>query len=266
MNWTKLLFAISAVICLPLYGFLSITRFDAQTGFLTAGTLTTVFYAALAVLAVLMLAGSFLQKKQLRFSIFNSRLLAVLAMVLGGVLVLCGVFDLLNIGYAILDSLDFLPAALLSGVLLSGAQAVMAVVSGIVFVRLGVSFLLERITNRSSITFIFPVIWALLACVEMFRDYPQIAGMPERTLYLLCLLCFTLFLMGHSRILGDVDFAKGTCWINAFGFCGALFGLTMTVGEVLCFSSMTLPLSDVLLVFALSLYCLAFSFNTYAER
>lgn len=115
MNWTKLLFAISAVICLPLYGFLSITRFDAQTGFLTAGTLTTVFYAALAVLAVLMLAGSFLQKKQLRFSIFNSRLLAVLAMVLGGVLVLCGVFDLLNIGYAILDSLDFLPAALLSG-------------------------------------------------------------------------------------------------------------------------------------------------------
>ena len=118
MNWTKLLFAISAVICLPLYGFLSITRFDAQTGFLTAGTLTTVFYAALAVLAVLMLAGSFLQKKQLRFSIFNSRLLAVLAMVLGGVLVLCGVFDLLNIGYAILDSLDFLPAALLSGVLL----------------------------------------------------------------------------------------------------------------------------------------------------
>ena len=63
MNWTKLLFAISAVICLPLYGFLSITRFDAQTGFLTAGTLTTVFYAALAVLAVLMLAGSFLQKK-----------------------------------------------------------------------------------------------------------------------------------------------------------------------------------------------------------
>ena len=186
--------------------------------------------------------------------------------VLGGVLVLCGVFDLLNIGYAILDSLDFLPAALLSGVLLSGAQAVMAVVSGIVFVRLGVSFLLERIANRSSITFIFPVIWALLACVEMFRDYPQIAGMPERTLYLLCLLCFTLFLMGHSRILGDVDFAKGTCWINAFGFCGALFGLTMTVGEVLCFSSMTLPLSDVLLVFALSLYCLAFSFNTYAER
>ena len=156
-------------------------------------------------------------------------------MVLGGVLVLCGVFDLLNIGYAIPDSLDFLPAALLSGVLLSGAQAVMAVVSGIVFVRLGVSFLLERIANRSSITFIFPVIWALLACVEMFRDYPQIAGMPERTLYLLCLLCFTLFLMGHSRILGDVDFAKGTCWINAFGFCGALFGLTMTVGEVLCF-------------------------------
>ena len=41
MNWTKLLFAISAVICLPLYGFLSITRFDAQTGFLTAGTPTT---------------------------------------------------------------------------------------------------------------------------------------------------------------------------------------------------------------------------------
>lgn len=112
----------------------------------------------------------------------------------------------------------------------------------------------------------FPLVWALIACVEMFRDYPQIAGMPERTLYLLCLLSFTLFLMGQSRILSDVDFIKGVRWINAFGMCAALFGLTMTAGEIAAFSSMSLPVFDVLLAFILSLYCLAFSFNTYIEK
>lgn len=34
MNLTKILFAIGAVICLPLYGFLCITSLDPQTGFL----------------------------------------------------------------------------------------------------------------------------------------------------------------------------------------------------------------------------------------
>ena len=81
-------------------------------------------------------------------------------------------------------------------------------------------------------------------------------------LFTLCLLAFTLFLMGQSRILSDVDFKKGVCWINAFGFCAALFGLTMTVGEIVSYSTMTLPLFDAILTFVMSLYCLSFSFNT----
>ena len=40
----------------------------------------------------------------------------------------------------------------------------------------------------------------------------------------------------------------------------------MTAGEIAEFSSMSLPVFDVLLAFILSLYCLAFSFNTYIEK
>lgn len=153
-----------------------------------------------------------------------------------------------------------------STLIITALQIVMAALSGIVFLHLGICYFKENISNRGSLTFLFPLVWALIACVEMFRDYPQIAGMPERTLYLLCLLSFTLFLMGQSRILSDVDFIKGVRWINAFGMCAALFGLTMTAGEIAAFSSMSLPVFDVLLAFILSLYCLAFSFNTYIEK
>lgn len=263
LNLTKILFAIGAVICLPLYGFLCITALDPQTGFLAEGLPATLFYVALFVFPVLMILCSYLQKKRLTFSISNSRVLSVLSFALGGVMIAGAVVDVIGIVAAVVDSLSYQSGSmLLSVLLLSSLQIVMALISGLVFLRLGISYLLENIANRGSMTFIFPVVWALITCVEMFRDYPQIAGMPERTLYLLCLLAFTLFLMGQSRILSDVDFKKGVCWINAFGFCAALFGLTMTVGEIVSYSTMTLPLFDAILTFVMSLYCLSFSFNT----
>lgn len=263
MNLTKILFAIGAVICLPLYGFLCITALDPQTGFLAEGLPATLFYVALFVFPVLMILCSYLQKKRLTFSISNSRVLSVLSFALGGVMIAGAVVDVIGIVAAVVDSLSYQSGSLLLSVLLlSSLQILMALISGLVFLRLGISYLLENIANRGSMTFIFPVVWALITCVEMFRDYPQIAGMPERTLYLLCLLAFTLFLMGQSRILSDVDFKKGVCWINAFGFCAALFGLTMTVGEIVSYSTMTLPLFDAILTFVMSLYCLSFSFNT----
>ncbi len=174
-----------------------------------------------------------------------------------------GAMHLVQLIYVIRQILAMSEVAVLpSGMLLSIIQIPMAALSGIVFLRLGIGYLRENITNRGSFTFVFPLIWALINCVEMFQQYPQIAGMPERTLYLLCLLSFTLFLMGQTRILSDVDFKKGVRWINAFGLCTALFGLTMTIGELVAFSSMSLPLFDAILAFSFSLYCLAFSFNT----
>lgn len=198
------------MICLPLYGFLCITALDPQTGFLAEGLPATLFYVALFVFPVLMILCSYLQKKRLTFSISNSRVLSVLSFALGGVMIAGAVVDVIGIVAVVVDSLSYQSGSLLLSVLLlSSLQIVMALISGLVFLRLGISYLLENIANRGSMTFIFPVVWALITCVEMFRDYPQIAGMPERTLYLLCLLAFTLFLMGQSRILSDVDFKKG---------------------------------------------------------
>ena len=266
LNFTKLLFAIGAVICLPLYGFLCITALDPQTGFFASGMLSTIFYAALFVVPVLMILFSRLQKRHLVFSISNSRVLSVLSFALGGVMIAGGVADAVTVAAALMGLSQDGTSMVVSVLVLSALQIVMALISGGVFLRLGVSYMRENISNRGSMTFIFPVVWALITCVEMFRDYPQIAGMPERTLYLLCLLAFTLFLMGQSRILSDVDVKKGVYWTNAFGFCTALFGLTMTVGEIVSYSMMTLPLFDAILTFVMALYCLSFSFNTAARR
>ena len=268
MNLTKVLFIIGAVICLPLYGFLAVTALDPVTGFLASdNVLTTVFYAALLIVPVLMLVSALFLHRAPGFSISNAKSLAMLSGLLGVVMMANGFVVLWELISEIRSNLAagytfLLPA----GALLSIFQIPTAILGGVVFLRLAVSYSQENIANRNSKAFLLPLAWSLITCVALFRDYPQIAGMPERMLYLLCLLSFTLFLMGQSRILGDVDFEKGICWVNAFGMCAALFGLTMIVGEIAAPSSMTLPFFDLLLAFALTLYCLFFSVNVYTEK
>ena len=134
MNLTKILFAIGAVICLPLYGFLCITALDPQTGFLAEGLPATLFYVALFVFPVLMILCSYLQKKRLTFSISNSRVLAVLAFALGGVMIAGAVVDVIGIVAAVVDSLSYQSGSLLLSVLLlSSLQILMALISGLVF-------------------------------------------------------------------------------------------------------------------------------------
>ena len=268
MNLAKVLFVIGAVICLPLYGFLSVTALDPVTGFLASeNVLTTVFYAALLIAPVLILLSALFLHKKPAFSITNSKILAILSAVLGVVMMLNGFVVLWQLIASVRATLASqyifqLPA----GALLSALHILTAVLGGLVFLRLAISYFQENIANRESKAFLFPLAWSLICCVELFRDYPQIAGMPERMLFLLCLLAFTLFLTGQSRILGDVDFEKGIRWVNGFGLCAALFGLTMTVGEIAAHSSITLPIFDAVLAFVLALYCLFFSVNVYTDK
>lgn len=268
MNLTKILFFAGLVLCLPLYGFLCMTNLDAVTGFFSESSLPVVlFYAAVFLIPVLMILFSIALQKKLSFSISNSKVLSVLSFCIGGVMLLGSVLHTVELVAVIRQILAMSEISMLPpGMLLGTVQIPMAILSGIVFIRLGIGYLKESIANRNTFTFLFPLIWALINCIEMFQQYPQIAGMPERTLYLLCLLSFTLFLMGQTRLLNDIDFSKGIRWVSAFGLCAALFGLTMTVGEIVAFSSMTLPLFDVLFTFILSLYCIAFSSNVRAVK
>lgn len=259
MNITKLLFILGAVICLPLYGFLCLTNLDPVTGFFSSSTLlTTLFYGALFLIPVLMLLFSQVIQKQLSFSISNSKILAVLSFLLGTAMISSGVTHLLFL-------LSLLDGAMFGTILLTGLLVPLSLLSGLSFLWLGIGYLRENINRSGSMSFLLPVSWSLITCVELFRDYPQIAGMPERTLYLLCLLSFTLFLLGQSRILNNIDFARGVRWSNGFGFCAGLFGLTLTVGEAAAFSTMSLPLLDVGLTLTIALYCIAFSVNAFSE-
>lgn len=259
MNITKLLFILGAVICLPLYGFLCLTNLDPVTGFFSSSTLlTTLFYGALFLIPVLMLLFSQVIQKQLSFSISNSKILAVLSFLLGAAMIGSGVTHLLFL-------LSLLDGAMFGTILLTGLLVPLSLLSGLSFLWLGIGYLRENINRSGSMSFLLPVSWSLITCVELFRDYPQIASMPERTLYLLCLLSFTLFLLGQSRILNNIDFARGVRWSNGFGFCAGLFGLTLTVGEAAAFSTMSLPLLDVGLTLAIGLYCIAFSVNAFSE-
>lgn len=259
MNITKLLFILGAVICLPLYGFLCLTNLDPVTGFFSSSTLlTTLFYGALFLIPVLMLLFSQVIQKHLSFSISNSKILAVLSFLLGTAMIGSGVTHLLSL-------LSLLDGAMFGTILLTGLLVPLSLLSGLSFLWLGIGYLRENINRSGSMSFLLPVSWSLITCVELFRDYPQIASMPERTLYLLCLLSFTLFLLGQSRILNNIDFARGVRWSNGFGFCAGLFGLTLTVGEAAAFSTMSLPLLDVGLTLAIGLYCIAFSVNAFSE-
>lgn len=265
MNVLKLLFIIGAVVCFPLYGFLSVTQLNLETGFFYPGSpLTYVLYGFLFAIPLLMIIISLIKKDKFDFTISNSKVLGIFAILIALLLTAKGVLGIVNIVglLSTVSIFDIVPSSLL----LFFLQIPIILLSAFVFFKLGISYFKESISNRGSMTFIFPVIWALVTCVQIFQDYPQIAGMPERTLYLLFLLSFTLFLLGHTRIMGNVDVPKGIRWSAVFGFSAALFGLTMTVGEGAAFANMTLPLFDVALVAVLSLYCLFFVINTEIKK
>lgn len=170
MNISKILFVIGAIVCLPLYGFLCITNLDPTTGFFSSSNLlTTVFYGVLIAVPVLIILLSTVIQKRFAFSISNSRMLGVLSLLMGALMIASGVIHLMNLLSSAFSAVMF------STLIITALQIVMAALSGIVFLQLGICYFKENISNRGSLTFLFPLVWALIACVEMFRDYPQIA-------------------------------------------------------------------------------------------
>ena len=262
MNSLKFVFLLGIVICLPLYGFLCVTALDPVTAsFTVSNNLTLALYGAWIAVPLLLMLVAAIRKKRLSFSISNSKILGVFALGVG-ILMLASSFPHVMTLKAMYDN-GVVP---ISSMIMAVAQVPVSVISSFVFIKLGISYFRENITNRGSASFVFPLIWALITCVEMFREYPQIAGMPERMLYLLFLLSFTLFQIGHSRILGYADVQKGIRWSACFGYTAALFGFCLTVGEGAAFRIMSLPLFDFALAFVLSCYCLFFAINTSIEK
>lgn len=263
MNFSKLLFLIASVLCIPLYVYEKLTNIDSVSGFfLNKGGLVTVFYAILVLALAGMVFYSLKLMKRYHFSISNSKLLAVLSLGLGVAMIVSGASNMLSL----FDDTSAAGGAAFTNsgaLILASCVFLISLLSGGVFLRLSVSFFREDIKNRGSYTFLFPILWALINCVSLYTDYPQIAGMPDRVLYLLCLLSFTVFLVGQGRVLSDVNMDRGVRLLCGFGFVSALTGLVLVVGELSAIKNgLALPVFDLVLSFIISLYCLCFAVGT----
>lgn len=262
LNRSKLIFLIGMVVCLPLRVWHKFSNIDSATGFyLNKDVTVTAYYGILSVSLIGILCFSLFLMRNKTFAISASRTLSVLSVAVGIAILASGGLQAWQF-YQNYISVSG-QAGLLVPTVLIGILFFFSVFSGVVFLRLAIGYAKEDITNRGSYTFLIPILWALAYCVLMYTDYPQIADMPDRVLYLFCLLSFTVFLVGQGRILSDVNMDKGVCYVCGFGLTTALSGLLLIVGEAVSFTKgTTLPLFDLALAFCISVYALVFSWST----
>lgn len=258
MNGSKWIFIIGLVACLPFRIWHKATNIDPITGFFLEKDITvSIFYGILALSLVLIICFSLFLLRNKKFSISANRALSVLSLAVGISIIANGGLELYE-SYSKLDPLNTLVPSIIMGTLFF-----ISLFAGIVFIRLCIGYAKEDITNRGSYTFLIPIIWGLAHCVVMYIDYPQIADMPDRVLYLICLLSFTVFLVGQGRIMSDVNMDKGVCYVSGFGMVAAFSGILMVTGEVSALlKGFTLPIFDLILACFISLYSLVFSWST----
>lgn len=268
LNFSKLFCLIGAVLCVPLFIFEKLTNIDPETGFfLEKGIPVYLFGGILTLVLAGIIIHSLWLSRDHSFAISNSRILGLFSLTLGIAMIADGALDLLPFLSSVQLGNAGAAANNVSAMILIGFKFLLALLSGFVFIRLAMGYFQENIKNRGSCAFLLPIIWALINCIQLYSEYPQIAGMADRVLLLVCLLTFTVFLVGQGRILSDVNMDRGVPFSSAFGLCAALSGLILVAGSIASFhKGLALPVYDLILCGVISAYCFSFVLNTQSLK
>lgn len=262
MNWSKFFLAVGTVLCLPLYIYFRIFNIDPATGFfLQKGFLTVFYYTILTVCLAGAVVFGLWGKPVPAFAPQKKRLLAVPAVILGLLTVLEG-FSLaknyLDFAFSFSSPVDAILFEPFSFVL-TLAQVLLAACGAFGFFACGIHFFWGSKTTANLFCLFASPVWMGVFTAKMFMEYPQIASFPDRALWFTCLVFFTLFLVGQSRIMSGLVPQKGCRYVTAFGTGCALTGTVLIAGTVLSFHfNSTLPLLHLLFVAAAAGYALLF--------
>lgn len=256
-NWSKLFCALGFVGCLALRVALIFTNLDPESGFYSPGSALPSCFTVLLLCCLILIVGYGLLKSRSRFQVRQPKLLILPAALCGlGILAVSILCFRDYLGQLFLwndpldELLDNIPMALLQGL-----QLLLGLIAGASQLSLALSG--GRAFRRTGIL-LCPALWGILYAIRQFMTYPQIADMPDRLLWLLTLLFFSLAMVGQARVLRQVDAAKGARYLNAYGYAAALCGLLLCLSQAVTLQRVS-SLETYQWIFAgvLGLHCLS---------
>jgi hypothetical protein len=145
----------------------------------------------------------------------------------------------------------------LSGILLQ----VIGIAAGLVMAGASLRLCRGRRNGSGILPAAFPALYMALAAVQSFLSYPTIASISDQQLEICTLSAGAFFFLAHARVLSGERGTAAVSYARGWGFCFALSGLSLCLGQQLATASgdWRMTVAERLLLALLSLYAAAFS-------
>ncbi len=257
MNWSKFFFVLGGSVCLVLRIFMIFTNMNPETGFYLSNGFTLSFYHTIFGLSLtgIIIYGLYFMKPW-GFEVKRPNVLSITIALCGSMILYTSAFDFLKYLREMFlwnNPMDLLKENL-PNVLLELLVLLIGLSAGASFLSYAIS---GNKTLRRSGLLITPAIWTMIYTLEQFMEYPQIADMSDRLLWLLTLLFFSLAMIGQARVIRNVKPEKGVKYLCAFGYACALCGLVLGISQLVTFQHVsTLKSREWILAACLSVHAL----------
>lgn len=266
MNWSKLFFGVGGGICLLLRIYLILTNMDPVTGFYLSGGFAVSFYNTLLTLSLVIIIGYGLFKmKPDDFDVKKPALLTISASLSGLAILLVsgmGFLDFLSDVFRWSNPVNYLLDSKLT-VLLQLLRLFIGLSAGAALLSFAITG--GRMFRRSGML-ITPALWTMIYTIQQFMEYPQVADMSDRVLWVLCLLFFALAMIGQARIIRGVKPEKGSKYLCAYGYACALCGLLLGISQAVTLQKVcTIETMQWLLTTCMALHALAMAMSCRSE-
>lgn len=231
-----LIFAVAAIIALPLRVLQSFTIIEGGTGFYSESNWTVgALYAVLAVAVVAILVLGFFKRKKLDFSLETVKRpgLAWLSLIAAAGIML----DAYNCFVGIMaadDTVTIADSAVDSSKLILIAQGIFAVLSAIYFIMLWLTYLKGK-TNGSEIRLLAlaPVIWNIFRLVSKFMRTISYIRVPELLFEMIAIAFMILFFNAFAQVNTGLGDKNGEWRIGAYGLPAALMALVCFIPRLI---------------------------------
>lgn len=231
-----LIFAVAAIIALPLRVLQSFTIIEGGTGFYSENNWTVgALYAVLIIAVLAIIIFAFTKRKKLDFSLETVKRpgLSWISLIAA-----CGIMlDAYNCFIGIMstdETVAIYDSAIDSSKLILIAQGIFAVLSAIYFIMLWLTYLKGK-TNGSEIRLLAlaPVIWNIFRLVSKFMRTISYIRVPELLFEMIAIAFMILFFNAFAQVNTGLGDKNGEWRIGAYGLPAALMALICFIPRVI---------------------------------
>ncbi len=227
-----IIFAVAAIIALPLRTVQFFTVLEGGTGFFTSYDWSVyLLYALLAAATLVFIILGFSKRKKLDFSrdVAKRPVSGIITLLTAVTVFIDGLNcanTVMNSRMPLIDYSNYGTPTFNTDKLIFGAEALFAVISAIFFLSLGLVYLTGK-TNGSEhrIISLAPVIWCIIRMVYRFTRTISYQRVSDLTFELVMLAFMIMFFMAFAQVNSQIS-SKNCEWkLAGYGLTAALFAL-----------------------------------------